>query len=285
MTDFFLWPADKFLSPCDSPGFHDYSVSDLVMCFANQMVATLRSTRPEARFAFLSYFSTWEPPRHVKPVPGLMLEWAPMFQSFADSLDDSRSSTNAEYRRDFEALLRLFGPQNSQVLGYWLDDTLFNRTFYGHLPYLPEALKGDLSYYHHMGVPAATTFGVMTGRDYFLTHASPAVFLYPRLLWDVKSEPREIMRDFCRNYFGSEQVLEIYDSLAEADGLVYVERQQVRSDGLSDPRFVAATSRALKLSGDFLRAGSDPERKARFARLLQEVAARFVDPKILTPED
>jgi hypothetical protein len=136
-----------------------------------------------------------------------------------------------------------------------------------------------------MGVPAITTFGVITGRDYFLTHVSPVVFLYPRLLWDVKSETREIMREFCRNYFGSEQVLEIYDSLAEADRLVYVERQRLRSEGLSDPRFVAATSRALKLSSDMLRAETDPERRARFARLLQEVSARFLDTKMLTPGD
>jgi hypothetical protein len=281
MNDFFLWPADKYLSPCNSPAFHDYSVSDLVISFANQMVTTLRATRPQARFAYLSYLSTWEPPKHEKPAPGLILEWAPMFQSFAHSLDDPASSTNMEYRRDFEALLKLFGPENSKVLGYWLDDTLFSRTFYGHLPYIPEALKSDLTYYHRMGVPAVTTFGVITGRDYFLTHASPFVFLYPRLLWDVNAEPREIMRDFCRNYFGSEQVLEIYGSLAEADRLVYVERHRLRPDGLSNPRFIAATSRALKLSEDLLRAESDPERRARLARLVQEVTARFVDPRSL----
>ena len=282
MTDFFLWPADRFLPLCNSPAFRDYSVADLVMSFANQMLATLRRTRPNARFAFLSYLSTWEPPKHVRPAPGLILEWAPMFQSFAHSLDDPASGANVEYRRDFEALLRLFGSENSQVLGYWLDDTLFSRAFYGRLPYTPEALKGDLTYYHRMGVPAITTFGVITGRDYFLAHASPAVFLYPHLLWDVKSDPQEIMRDFCRNYFGSEQVLEIYERLAEADRLVYVERQRLRPDDLSNPKFVAAASSALKLSGDMVRAELDPVRRARFARLVQEVAARFVDPKMLT---
>jgi hypothetical protein len=140
---------------------------------------------------------------------------------------------------------------------------------------------GDTLHYPQWPRVAVTTFGVITGRDYFMTHASPAVFLYPQLLWDVKSEPRDMMRDFCRNYFGSEQVLDIYDSLAEADRLVYVERHRLHSDDLSDPRFVAATVRALKLSGDMLRAQTDPERRARFARLMQEVTARFVDPKML----
>ncbi len=281
MNDFFLWPADKFLSPCNSAAFRDYRVSDLVMSFANQMLATLRETRPTARFAFLSYLSTWEPPKHEKPAPGLILKWAPMFQSLGHSLDDPASSTNLEYRHDFEALLKLFGAENSQVLGYWLDDTLASRTFYGHLAYVPEALKGDLTYYHRVGVPAVTTFEVITGRDYFLTHASPAVFLYPRLLWDVKSEPREMMRDFCQHYFGSEYVMEIYDNLARADRLVNVDHHRIRSAGLSDPRFVAATSRALELTQAMLRKEPDPERRARLARLLQEVTSRFIDPRML----
>jgi len=211
-------------------------------------------------------------------MPGLVLEWAPMFQSFAHSLDDPASFTNAEYRRDFEALLKMFGPENSQVLGYWLDDTLVSRTFYGHLPYVPEALKGDLTYYHLMGVPAITTFGVMTGRDYFLTHASPAVFLYARLLREVDSEPRQIMRDFCRNYFGSERVLEIYENLDEADRLVHVERHRLRTNELSNPEFVALVSQALTISDGLLRAESNPEQRARIARLVQEVSARFVNP-------
>jgi hypothetical protein len=138
-----------------------------------------------------------------------------------------------------------------------------------------------------MGVPAITTFGVITGRDYFLTHASPAVFLYARLLWDVDSEPRKIMRDFCRNYFGSERVLEIYESLAEADRLVYVERHRLRPNELNNPKFVAVASRALTMSEDLLRAESTPERRARFARLVQEVSTRFVNPNSIeaTHED
>ncbi|HZP02833.1 MAG TPA: DUF4838 domain-containing protein [Terriglobia bacterium] len=276
INDFFLWPADKFLAPCASARYRDYSVSDLVLWFANQMLATLRQSRPQARFAFLSYLSTWNPPTRERPSPGLILEWAPMFQSFAHPLDDPASTTNAEYRGDFEKLLSIFKPENSQVLGYWLDDTLFSRTRYGHLPYSPTALQGDLAYYFRKGVPAITTFGVITGRDYFASHASPAVFLYPRLLWDVDTDVRPLMRDFCRDYFGTDRALDVFDSLARADSMVYVEKHRTQTGRLNDPAFAAEVSKALRLAGDLLESQTAPQRRAWAARLVQEVASRFL---------
>jgi hypothetical protein len=279
MNRFFLWPADTYLTPCTSPQYAHYTASDLGMWFANQMVMTLHKSRPQAEFAFLSYLSTWRPPEYEKPMPGVILEWAPMFQSFAYGLDDPRSRTNGEYRTDFEALLKIFGGGNTQVLGYWLDDTLFSRTFYGHLPYNPGALQDDLSYYDRMGVRAVTTFGVITGRDYFLSHASPAVFLYPRLLWDVGANTRELMQDFCRNYFGSESALEVFDALAEADRMVYVEKHHLQAQALDDREFVATVSRAMRVAGVLLNSQEDAQKRARAALLVDEVVSRLIGPE------
>ena len=115
--------------------------------------------------------------RAERPAPGLLLEWAPIFQSLSHSLDDPVSEQNAKDRKNFEALVKIFGASNTRVLGYWLDDTMALGNGYGKLSYSPDALKGDLSYYHRLGVPAVTTFGVITGSNYFLSHSSPAVFL------------------------------------------------------------------------------------------------------------
>ena len=276
MNEIFLWPADEFLKPCASPQFRDYSVPDLILSFANRMAQTLRQSRPQARFAYLSYFSTWQPPKQEKPAEGVMLEWAPMFQSFGAAIDDPRSAANAEYRNDFEALVRLFGGARTQVLGYWLDDTLFSRTHYVKLPYVPKALKGDLAYYHRLGVPAVTTFGVITGRDYFASHVSPAVFLYPKLLWNVQAEPRDVMREFCRDYLRSESAMEIFDLLEKADAMVWVERQKLQTGRLHDPEFVRTVSRAAELAQKLMNQQQDPEIKARAARLLAEVTSRFI---------
>ena len=162
------------------------------------------------------------------------------------------------------------------MLGYWLDDTLFSRTHYVKLPYVPKALKGDLAYYHRLGVPAVTTFGVITGRDYFASHVSPAVFLYPKLLWNVQGEPAAVMREFCRDYLRSESALEIFDLIEKADAMVWVERHKLQAGRLHDPEFVRAVSRAAELAQKLMNGQQDPEIKARAARLLAEVTSRFI---------
>ncbi len=79
-------------------------------------------------------------------------------------------------------------------------------------------------------MPAVTTFGVITGRDYFASHVSPAVFLYPKLLWNVQAEPRDLMHEFCRDYLRSENAIEIFDLLEKADAMVWVERHKIQTD-------------------------------------------------------
>lgn len=278
MHEFFLWPADEELPHCTSPEYRDYSVSDSVLWFSNEMARTLHQSRPQAKFAFLSYLNTWEPPKHVKPSQGVILEWAPMQQSFVHALDDPTSLSNTKFRNYFEAYLRIFGPANSQVLGYWLDDSLFSRLYFGKLPYNPEALKGDLTYYHRMGVPAITTFGIISGRDYFLSHASPAVFLYPHLLWDVGADPRQLVRRFCQDYFGSEAAVGVYDLLAEVDKMVYVDRHELQAERVNDAEFVDKVAKALRMAHDLLDSQSDPVKKARAAKLVSEVSSRFISP-------
>ncbi|MEN6536763.1 MAG: DUF4838 domain-containing protein [Bryobacteraceae bacterium] len=277
MNEFFLWPADTALQTRCSVQDKDYSVSDIVLWFSNEIARTLREIRLQGRFPFLAYWSTTQPPKHVRPAPGVFLEWAPMWQSFAHAIDDASSATNREHRQNLERFLEIFKPEEAQVLGYWLDDTFFlwKNYAYNRLPYCPTALKGDLAYYHRLGIPAITSFGVMLGSDYFSTHASPTIFLYPRLLWNVKAEPREVMNEFCRSYFGSADACKIFDLLAEADQMVYVEQHKVRRELVNAPRYVQIVSRAVDLSLKLVAAQSAPTLRARAVRLVQEATTRF----------
>jgi len=277
MHEFFLWVADQFLSPCASPDYAGYNVSDLVLRFSKEMARTLDQIRPGARFAFLSYLSTWDPPKFEKPDGRLLLEWAPISQSFAYSFVDKESVVNTQLRTNFEKQLHMFGPGNTQVLGYWLDDTLFSRAHYGKLPYNPEALKSDLAYFRHLGIPAVTTFGIMTGRDYFLQHASPSVFLYPALLWDVTADTRSVMHEYCRTYFGDEKAMAIYDLIADADRMVTVENGRIGGENLNAPAFLEKVARAASLTTALLERQTSPVMRARAARLLAEVVSRYVE--------
>lgn len=283
MNEFFLWPADKFLSPCSSPRYRAYSVSGLILSFDDQMLKTLCSVRPGARFALLAYLSSWQPSEREKPEPGLLLEWAPIFQSLAYSMDDPASSANAEYRKDFEALLRIFGPANSQLLGYCLDDRMVLGNSFGKLEYHPGALRVHLAHYCRMGVPSVTTFGVIAGHDYFLSRVSPVVLLYPALLWNIQADPAAIVRDFCANYLGLDIATEVFDLVAQADKMLYIEHAQGEAGKAGDPEFIGKVSSALRHAQSLLGSEKDPVKHARIARLIQEVGARFVVPHAPRP--
>jgi hypothetical protein len=65
--------------------------------------------------------------------------------------------------------------------------------------------------------------------------------------------------------------------------MVYIEHAQVRWDMAGSPEFVAKVSRALRVSQELLDREKDPAKRARIARLVQEVAARFVAPRTANP--
>ena len=83
------------------------------------------------------------------------------------------------------------------------------------------------------------------------------------------------MNEFCRSYFGSADASRIFDLLAEADQMVFLDDNKVQRGSVNAPRFVQTVSRALDLSQKLVAAQSDPKLRARAARLVQEAGTRF----------
>ncbi len=274
MKRFFLWPDDKNLPPCASEKYKDWRISDLTMNFSNEMARQVRKTRPEGEFAFISYLRTWTPPVLAKPGPGVILEWAPMNQSLAHSLDDPRSAVNRRLRGQFEAYLKLFRPQDTHVLGYWLDDTLFNRIGYGNVPYRPGALTSDLRFYHRAGVPDVTTFGLFAYWDTFFSKAPPAMFLYPQLLWNIDSDVARTMKEFASRYFGRPEVGAVFEALETLDGIVYIDDHKLVVSKERLPEFGSILRNSTQTVQSLLAREDDPIRRSRLAKLSIEVASR-----------
>jgi len=223
ITDFFLWQADGLLEQADYDKKRGYSISDSTQAFMNEILDAIRETRPSARLAFLAYASTWESPKNVKPKDGIFLEIAPIHRCFAHAIADENCPINGrrisvepgEWRFSgikpvIEDLLEVFDPAESQVLGYWLDASLFGRSRYrelrGRLPQFGEVIKDDINFYRNKGVSAITTFAVGLDREYFETFTSPTVFQYPALLWDSQIDLKPGLEDFCENFYGSKEM-------------------------------------------------------------------------------
>ncbi|MEM3388800.1 MAG: DUF4838 domain-containing protein [Thermoproteota archaeon] len=234
ITDFFLWPADRPLERCDCLQDHDLSLSDQVLIFTNRMLKSLREIRPGARLSFIQYFSTWQPPRSVKPLDGVFLEIAPIHQCFSHSVCDPVCEINVnDVLPQIEEALNSFNPKEAQVLGYWLDSSLFGRgefkELFGRLPQFGGIIKQDLNYYLKKGIRAITTFVVGLDKDYFSTFTSPTVFQYAQLLWNPQMDLEPELVVFCETFYGRSdltRVFELYEQIDPKDfpDLTYIDK-------------------------------------------------------------
>jgi len=215
LNEFFLWPADRPLELRESKQEGELSLPDAVLTFTNEMLKAIRTLRHDARISFLVYWSTWEIPKTIRPLDGVFLELAPIFRCFSHAISDPVCPINSkEILPVIEDILQVFDPAEAHVLGYWLDASLFGRGRYkvlsGRLPQIGSIIKQDLKYYKSRGITNISTFAVGIDRGYLSKYASPSIFQYPALLWDMKSDLRSQLMDFCENYYGDRSAAEAF---------------------------------------------------------------------------
>jgi hypothetical protein len=261
VTELHLWPADSVLKP--ERGLEMFSISDLTLAFTNEMCRFAREIRPGCRMAFLAYWSTWEAPRRIKPTEGVFLEMAPIHRSFSYPVNAPPTTRNCDSVRSvIEDLLEVFDPAEAQVLGYWLDSSLFRRgrfkPWQGRLPQLGGIMRQDLSFYHSLGIRYITTFAVGVDGGYLARFTSPTIFIYPMLLWDLQADIRSEIRLFCRNYFGTEEMAQFfmedegYDP-ADTTGEELIEQVGIVEEKISKLREIRSGIRDEEKKGKILR--------------------------------
>lgn len=257
ISELHLWPADDVLKP--APGQERYPIQDLALAFTNEMAGFLREIKRDYRMAFLAYWSTWAVPRGIRPAEGVFLEMAPIHRSFSHPIDAPFGTRNGDsVGHIVEELLEVFDPAEAQVLGYWLDSSLFGRSRFkpwqGRLPFIPEIMRRDLSFYRSLGIREIDTFAVGVDLGYLVRFTSPTIFIYPMLLWDLRADVRSEIKLFCRNYFGTEEMAgffgedERYDP-ADASGTELMEYAGRIRDKISTLSEIRSGVRDEKFSG------------------------------------
>lgn len=268
--DLFLWQADGRIGKCDCPEHREHTASDQTLLLVNRLLAAARGVRPDSRLCYLAYANTLPAPENVAPGGGVFLEWAPIGRCMSHSLNDSTCAINAgDHVPHLLDDLAVFGAADAQVLGYWLDASLFNRGRFEannrRLPFFPELLRGDLRYYRSLGIRQITTFACQLDRSYFETFVSPSVPTYAQLLWDPDANVASELGLFCRNFFGTEEAIV---------GLV--------PDTAMDPRHradlrevSAKVAEAMPVVGDLAREATDELHRDRLRRLAAELERRL----------
>jgi hypothetical protein len=274
LNEFFLWPADRPLELQE----RELSLPDAVLMFTNEMLKAIRTLRPDARMSFLVYWSTWKAPKTIRPLDGVFLELAPIFRCFSHAISDPACPINSkEILPVIGDILQVFDPAEAHVLGYWLDASLFGRGRYkalsGRLPQIGSIIKQDLKYYKSRGIFNISTFAVGIDREYLSTYTCPSIFQYPALLWDVESDLRSQLMDFCENYYGDRGMAEAFQLDEQTDPN---DTSVVGWDTLKD-RYARASS----IVKEILQGSTDDVHIQRLGRLMRELehTGSWVDDK------
>ena len=269
VQDLFLWLADGYIKRCECPEHQGLSVSDQTLMFVNHMLESARQVRPRERLCYLAYINTLPAPRNVRPANGAFLEWAPIRRCMSHALNDRACPINADdHVPHLLANLEVFPADEAQVLGYWLDSSLFNRGRFaknrGRLPWFPQILQADLRYYRGLGFRDVTTFACQLDRAYFGRFISPSIPAYAQLLWNPDADWADEARGFCQSFFGTQE--------AEA-GLVI--------DAAMDPNHCpgqaevdARIAAALPVVDHLVRDASEDLHRERLRRLTAELEHR-----------
>ncbi|MBR6789773.1 MAG: DUF4838 domain-containing protein [Oscillospiraceae bacterium] len=168
---YFFWMDDAKDAYCHCEKCRKLSPSDQQLTVLNAMIRRLRQDDPEASLAYLAYINTLTPPETVKPEEGIFLEYAPYERDMQKPVSEM---PEAEIR-NIEALLDFFGRENSVVLEYWYDNSLFSR--YKKPPKLltvdNERILRDVRFYREMGFGDISSFACFLGLDYLALYGEP----------------------------------------------------------------------------------------------------------------
>ena len=171
---YFYWPDDG-CEWCQCDQCRELSGSDQALLVENAMLRELRRFDPQATLSHLAYGPTLEPPRRVKPEPGIFLEFAPIGRAhdrpFAEQTDPAQTD-----RLDvLDGNLAVFPCDTAQALEYWLDVSRFSRWRRPavKLPWRPDVVRADLDAYARRGIRHITTFACYLDADYVPLHGEP----------------------------------------------------------------------------------------------------------------
>ncbi|MDP7132357.1 MAG: DUF4838 domain-containing protein [Planctomycetota bacterium] len=165
---YFYW-GDDAKSWCRCAKCRHLSDSDQALLTEHAILRAVQTVDPRGTLAHIVYHKTLQPPTHVKPDPGIFLEFAPIQRRYDRPLADRAAQnqptdvTHGEHLDCLDANLAVFGAETAQVLEYWMDVSRFsgwNREQVKRLQWNPEVFLADVELYASRGIRHVTQFAV-----------------------------------------------------------------------------------------------------------------------------
>lgn len=158
---YFFWTDDVQLY-CHCSKCSKFSPSEQVLLYENEILKALKEYDAGATVAYLAYVETVVPPKKVKPLPGIFLEFAPIQRDYSKPVDP-------ELLTHLKKNLEVFPAEKAHILEYWLDVSMFSnwdRKKLVKVSCTKEQCRRDVELYESLGIKSITTFGAWINRDY-----------------------------------------------------------------------------------------------------------------------
>jgi hypothetical protein len=172
---YFLW-GDDGVPWCRCRKCRGLSDADQALVVENHMVSALRKVDGRATLAHLSYHNTLEPPRQVKPHPGIFLEYAPIHRRYDVPYAEQTGPDSRDGLAALDRNLQVFPRESAQVLEYWLDVSRFSqwKRPAKAVPWKQDVFEADLKAYAARGIRHVTSFAAWLDADYVKAFGEPA---------------------------------------------------------------------------------------------------------------
>lgn len=154
---YYIWSDDCVGSTCFCAECQKLNGSDQNMIIMKHVLKGLKRYDPAAKLSFLSYQDSFVVPT-IPPDPDMFLEFAPIGRNHKEPIT---GETNDKNRELLESLLKIFPANETQILEYFLDVSLFcnwKREEASALNLDENVLNEDIGYYAGLGVRSITTF-------------------------------------------------------------------------------------------------------------------------------
>lgn len=164
---YYFWMDDGREIACQCPKCKKYSPSEQQLIVTNRMLKEIQMYIPDAKIAYLAYFTSVVCPAGIRPEKGVFLEYAP-FEKYTSAGDETKQDLIRREEAMLEPLLEYFGKQDSKVLEYWYDNSFFSRWMKPPKRFVLDepAMRKDIKKYLEKGFEVIATFGCYLGADY-----------------------------------------------------------------------------------------------------------------------
>ena len=181
--NYYIWADDCLNSICHCEKCSKLSGADQSMIICNRILKGLKRFDKDARLSFLAYQDSLTVPT-VAPDKGVFLEFAPIDRNHFAKLN-GEDQANVKVREILQNLLKIFPANETQILEYFLDVSLFckwKKEDAKALDLNEERLASDIDWYSSLNVAGITTFAGFIDSDWRAKYGDNDIILYGKTL-------------------------------------------------------------------------------------------------------